>query len=93
MLLRQLSYAIKNQRKTRNASSMGLWVSSAVSSWQKRAGVRIIWSTPTQITLIKVLYDDINQPDAGEEEEHGHVPYVHADDETDPGHYQALVAL
>ena len=55
MLLCQLSYTVKSQRKTRNASSMGLWVPSAVSSWQKRAGVRIIWSRPTQITLIKVL--------------------------------------
>ena len=27
------------------------------------------------------------EPDAGEEEEHGHVPDIHADDEAHPGHY------
>ena len=32
-------------------------------------------------------------PDAGEEEEHGHVPDVHADDEADPGHNPAVRVL
>ena len=32
-------YAIKTQRKTRNASGRGLWVSWAVSLWYKRGGV------------------------------------------------------
>ena len=43
--------------------------------------------------MIQCVQCHVIIPDAGEEEEHGHVPYVHADDETDPGHYQALVTL
>ena len=32
-------YAIKTQRRARNAPSRGLWVPQAVSLWHKRAGV------------------------------------------------------
>ena len=38
-------YAIKNQRKARNAPSRGLWVPWAGSLWHKRAGVATLWAT------------------------------------------------
>ena len=37
------SYAIKNQRKARNAPSRGIWVPWAGSLWHKRAGVATLW--------------------------------------------------
>ena len=54
MLLRQLSYAIKYQRKARNAPSRGLWVPFAGSLWHKGYNCQL------DVSLKLLYYDNYN---------------------------------